>query len=168
MVGSHPNSPKSPHSAPASGGTGFTNLRNNPPENIHTLYGAVVGGPLQNDRYWDWRDDWVQNEIALDYNAAVPGIAAMQVSSPIPMRALSPEKELIQLVGKLFRRSILCQSTSWDLLHTFWSAMRCCSTLQRWLTRWCDRWYRSWGIGILGYSGGIDMVEEKKSEAINI
>lgn len=79
MVGSHPNSPKNPHSAPASGGSGFNNLRNNPPTNLRTLYGAVVGGPLANDLFWDWRDDWVQTEIALDYNAAIPGIAAMQV-----------------------------------------------------------------------------------------
>lgn len=41
----------------------------------------MVGGPLANDLFWDWRDDWVQTEIALDYNAAIPGIAAMQVSS---------------------------------------------------------------------------------------
>lgn len=40
----------------------------------------MVGGPLANDLFWDWRDDWVQTEIALDYNAAIPGIAAMQVS----------------------------------------------------------------------------------------
>jgi endoglucanase len=40
----------------------------------------MVGGPLANDRYWDWRDDWVQNEVALDYNAMIPTLAAMQVS----------------------------------------------------------------------------------------
>ena len=47
--------------------------------NEHVLYGAMVGGPLANDRFWDWRDDWIQTEIALDYNAMVPTLAAMQV-----------------------------------------------------------------------------------------
>jgi endoglucanase len=41
----------------------------------------MVGGPLESDRYWDWRDDWVQNEVALDYNANLPAIAAMMVST---------------------------------------------------------------------------------------
>lgn len=80
LVGSHPNSPQNPHSAPASGGTSLANLRTDPPVNERVLYGAMVGGPLSNDRYWDWRDDWVQNEVALDYNTMIPTLAAMQVS----------------------------------------------------------------------------------------
>ena len=79
LVGSHPNSPQNPHSAPASGGDNINNVRNDPPLNEHVLYGAMVGGPLANDRFWDWRDDWIQTEIALDYNAMVPTLAAMQV-----------------------------------------------------------------------------------------
>lgn len=64
----------------AAGGTNINNIRNSPPTEAHVLYGAMVGGPLANDRFWDWRDDWVQTEVALDYNAMIPTLAAMQVS----------------------------------------------------------------------------------------
>ena len=45
-------------------------------ENLHkdvpspqTLYGGLVGGPIYNDGYNDTREDYVHNEVALDYNA---------------------------------------------------------------------------------------------------
>ncbi|GFZ42444.1 hypothetical protein JCM24511_00159 [Saitozyma sp. JCM 24511] len=79
LVGQHPNSPQNPHSAMAAGGTNINNIRNSPPTEAHVLYGAMVGGPLANDRFWDWRDDWVQTEVALDYNAMIPTLAAMQL-----------------------------------------------------------------------------------------
>jgi len=81
MVGLHPNSPANPHSALAAGGTDPNNIRNSPPEEAYVLYGAVVGGPLKNDKFWDWRDDWAQNEVALDYNANVPALAAYQLAT---------------------------------------------------------------------------------------
>nr|KAG5688844.1 hypothetical protein BaRGS_004521 [Batillaria attramentaria] len=37
--------------------------------NPHTLYGALVGGPDQSDAYTDARDNYVNNEVACDYNA---------------------------------------------------------------------------------------------------
>lgn len=80
MVGLHPNSPKNPHSGTASGGTNLNAIRDSPAEEAHVLYGAVVGGPLENDKFWDYRDDWVQNEVALDYNANWPGIAAYMIA----------------------------------------------------------------------------------------
>lgn len=43
----------------------FNSLDPNP----QTLYGALVGGPDINDQYVDDRGDYVQNEVALDYNA---------------------------------------------------------------------------------------------------
>lgn len=64
MVGMHPNSPQNPHSAPASGGDNIGDIRNDPPVPAHVLYGAIVGGPLENDQFWDWRDDWVQTEVS--------------------------------------------------------------------------------------------------------
>lgn len=81
MVGLHQNSPKNPHSALSSGGSDLKNIRNSPEEEAYVLYGAVVGGPLRSDKFWDYRDDWVQNEVALDYNANWPGIAAYMVQS---------------------------------------------------------------------------------------
>ncbi|WWC68531.1 uncharacterized protein I206_102460 [Kwoniella pini CBS 10737] len=79
LVGSHPNSPQNPHSAPASGGNNIKEIRTSPPTEAYVIYGAMVGGPLSDDRFWDWRDDWVQNEVALDYNAMIPTLAAMQI-----------------------------------------------------------------------------------------
>ena len=52
----------------------------NPGPNPHTLYGALVGGPGQDDSYEDDREDYVKNEVACDYNAAFQsGIAGMIV-----------------------------------------------------------------------------------------
>ncbi|KAK8861677.1 hypothetical protein IAR55_002500 [Kwoniella newhampshirensis] len=79
IVGQHPNSPQNPHSAPASGGDNIQAIRTSPQTEAHVLYGAVVGGPLSDDRFWDWRDDWVQTEVALDYNAMIPTLASMQL-----------------------------------------------------------------------------------------
>ena len=46
--------------------------------NPHTLYGALVGGPGQTDNYEDARDNYINNEVACDYNAgfqsAIAGI----------------------------------------------------------------------------------------------
>lgn len=33
------------------------------------LYGGLVGGPDQSDNYVDNREDYVMNEVAIDYNA---------------------------------------------------------------------------------------------------
>ncbi|KAL7424645.1 hypothetical protein Q5752_000329 [Cryptotrichosporon argae] len=79
MVGQHPNSPQNPHSAMASGADNVTDIRNDPPTELYVLYGASVGGPLYNDKFWDWRDDWAQCEVALDYNANIPGLAAYMI-----------------------------------------------------------------------------------------
>jgi endoglucanase len=81
MVGLHPNSPKNPHSAMAAGGSNIENIRTDPPVEAHVLYGAIVGGPLKSDKFWDWRDDWAQTEVALDYNANVPALAAYQIAN---------------------------------------------------------------------------------------
>uniref|UniRef100_A0A2C9JIX1 Endoglucanase n=1 Tax=Biomphalaria glabrata TaxID=6526 RepID=A0A2C9JIX1_BIOGL len=37
--------------------------------NVHILYGALVGGPGQSDDYTDDRSNYVNNEVACDYNA---------------------------------------------------------------------------------------------------
>ncbi|KAG8690787.1 hypothetical protein FRC11_009142 [Ceratobasidium sp. 423] len=79
VVGSNPNSPSNPHSAPASGGSDIGNINSSPPQVAHVLYGAVVGGPDKSDRFFDIRDDWPQTEVALDYNAPVLTLAAASV-----------------------------------------------------------------------------------------
>jgi hypothetical protein len=42
---------------------------NSPNPNPQTLYGALVGGPRVDDFYEDVRQNYVLNEVALDYNA---------------------------------------------------------------------------------------------------
>ena len=47
-----------------------------PPTNRHTIYGALVGGPDSSDNYTDDRDNYVNNEVACDYNAGFTGALA--------------------------------------------------------------------------------------------
>ena len=52
------------------------NTYNGNQPNAHVLYGALVGGPDQNDDYEDIRSDYVHNQEADDYNAAFQGALA--------------------------------------------------------------------------------------------
>ncbi|KAI8147607.1 Six-hairpin glycosidase-like protein [Fennellomyces sp. T-0311] len=80
VCGVHMNSPHNPHHAGASGGTDVTNIDTSPPEEKYILYGAVVGGPDHDDKFYDERNDWAQTEVALDYNAPFLGLVARQLS----------------------------------------------------------------------------------------
>ncbi|KAI8639883.1 Six-hairpin glycosidase-like protein [Parasitella parasitica] len=81
VVGERSNSPKYPHSAPASGFTSLKEALKNPQDlsRAHTIYGALVGGPAKNDSFADVRLDWSQTEVALDYNAPYQNILAYQI-----------------------------------------------------------------------------------------
>lgn len=81
MVGLHPNSLQNPSSAPASGGQDVLDVRNDPPTEAYVIYGAIPGGPLRSDKFWDFRDDWVQTEPALDYSSSFPAIAAYKIAT---------------------------------------------------------------------------------------
>ena len=81
VVGSNPNSPQNPHSAMASGGDDIQNINTKPQKEAYVLYGAVVGGPDKQDRYFDLRDDWPETEVALDYNAPMLSLVAQQAMS---------------------------------------------------------------------------------------
>jgi len=76
MVGFGPNPPRNPHHRGAHGST--TNDINSPAENRNILYGALVGGPSAPDdsSYNDDRQNYVSNEVALDYNAGLTGALA--------------------------------------------------------------------------------------------
>jgi len=80
------NYPINPHHRGAHGST--TNDINNPVNNLHILYGALVGGPDQSDVYVDDRLDYIKNEVATDYNAgftgAVAALAALNGASISP------------------------------------------------------------------------------------
>ncbi|MGW7595991.1 glycoside hydrolase family 9 protein, partial [Streptomyces rubiginosohelvolus] len=75
VVGFGENPPTKPHHRTAHGS--WTDQMNNPVETRHTLYGALVGGPsAPDDSYTDDRGNYVNNEVATDYNAAFTGALA--------------------------------------------------------------------------------------------
>jgi len=75
MVGFGVNPPKNPHHRTAHG-TWVNNLTGEPVNNRHIIYGALVGGPGNDDSYVDDRSNYTTNEIACDYNAAFTGALA--------------------------------------------------------------------------------------------
>lgn len=46
------------------------NALSSPDPSPQILIGALVGGPNMTDQYVDDREDYVQNEVTIDYNAA--------------------------------------------------------------------------------------------------
>ncbi|KAG9016351.1 hypothetical protein FRB90_003194, partial [Tulasnella sp. 427] len=81
VVGANPNSPSNPHDAKSSGGSDIGNIDTDPATSVHTLYGAVIGGPNKDDKFWNIRSDWPETEVALDYNAPFLSLAAYSVMS---------------------------------------------------------------------------------------
>ena len=79
----HPDSPANPHSAistgwvpPSASVLAPADLDTDPAQEAYVLYGGVVGGPSAQDLFYDLRSDWVENEVALDYNAPLLTLAA--------------------------------------------------------------------------------------------
>lgn len=83
VVGYGNNSPRNPHHRAAHGSV--SGNINDPVENRHILFGALVGGPsAPNDfAHVDERSNYITNEVALDYNAAFTGaLAALAEETP--------------------------------------------------------------------------------------
>ncbi|MBR3448810.1 MAG: glycoside hydrolase family 9 protein [Oscillospiraceae bacterium] len=72
VVGYGENSAKFPHHRAASGLT----MAEDPGTHKHVLWGALVGGPRKTDQHSDTTNDWVDNEVTIDYNAAFVGASA--------------------------------------------------------------------------------------------
>ncbi|NVO28666.1 hypothetical protein HJ526_14640 [Donghicola sp. C2-DW-16] len=72
VVGFGDDYPLNPHHR---GASGTTNIGDSA-DNVYTLTGALVGGPDQYGNYNDSRTDYVQNEVATDYNAGFSGALA--------------------------------------------------------------------------------------------
>lgn len=81
IVGTNPNSPKNPHSALASGASpaDIDQLNTVPAEEAYVLYGALLGGPDRQDRFFDIRSDWPETEPAVDINPPLMALAALHV-----------------------------------------------------------------------------------------
>ena len=80
VVGYGPSPPQQPHhraaSCPPLGEQCTWDYFNSRAANPHTLYGALVGGPNAQDSYDDNRNNFIQNEVATDYNAGFTGALA--------------------------------------------------------------------------------------------
>lgn len=74
VVGYGTNSPEHPHHRTAHGS--WTDSQSQPVDHRHTIYGALVGGPGRDDSYTDEIGNYVNNEIACDYNAGFVGALA--------------------------------------------------------------------------------------------
>ena len=67
VVGYGDSYPLNPHHRTAHGS--WKNAEATPTNNRHTLYGALVGGPKEDGSYEDDRGNYINNEVATDYNA---------------------------------------------------------------------------------------------------
>ncbi len=74
IVGYSPTAASHPHHRASHGSIYFTAL--NPVDQMHTLWGALVGGPDAKDWHHDITNDYIYNEVAVDYNAAFVGASA--------------------------------------------------------------------------------------------
>lgn len=92
VVGFGNNPPQRPHHRSSScpmmpSPCGWSSM-SNPGPNPHILYGALVGGPDGSDTYKDARDNYINNEVACDYNSgfqsAVAGLQFLKQSGTLP------------------------------------------------------------------------------------
>lgn len=74
IVGWSPTAASHPHHR-ASHGSKTLDM-DNPTDQVHVLWGALVGGPDAGDWHRDITKDYVYNEVAVDYNAAAVGACA--------------------------------------------------------------------------------------------
>ncbi|WP_010248355.1 glycoside hydrolase family 48 protein [Acetivibrio cellulolyticus] len=79
VVGFGKTSPQHPHHRTSHGS--WANSQTIPDKHMHTLYGALVGGPDAADSYKDEINDYVCNEVACDYNAGFVGLLARMYQS---------------------------------------------------------------------------------------
>jgi hypothetical protein len=121
------NPPTKPHHRTAHG-CWSNNLTGPPAESRHILYGALVGGPGNNDAYTDDRGNYVNNEVATDYNAAFSGLLAALVidhgGTPLanfPV-AETPAKEFIIESRLNGSGNTYTEWSVWVHNHTAWPA----------------------------------------------
>jgi endoglucanase len=74
VVGYGKNPPVRPHHRTCEGS--YPGDASDTVTSVHTLYGALVGGPGSDDSYKDERNNYINNEVACDYNAAFTGLLA--------------------------------------------------------------------------------------------
>jgi len=87
VVGYGVNPPTHCHHRGASCSNGMCMRPSDPGENPNVIVGALVGGPSAPDDYYnDVRNDYVMNEVAMDYNAGFTGSLAGLVQKGSELR----------------------------------------------------------------------------------
>lgn len=127
------NYPINPHHRGAHGST--TNDINSPVNNLHVLYGALVGGPDQSDAYADDRTDYIKNEVATDYNAgftsAIAALAALNGATPavsVSTGALNPVVTVTTSPSAQGSNSIYSDALATGVMDYSWSTHNLHST----------------------------------------
>jgi hypothetical protein len=94
VVGYGENSPQQAHhraaSCPPLNVACTWDAMNNPGSNPHVLYGALVGGPDGSDGFKDNRNNFIQNEVAVDYNGGFTGALAAMLDNQRPASEACP------------------------------------------------------------------------------
>ena len=105
IIGYGDNFPKSPHhrSSSCNKDDWSCGCSNQPNKNI--LYGAMVGGPGEQDNYNDDCQDYTMNEVATDYNAGITGAVAalkhLAIVNKLPTKSYTPNpSNIIMKVAK--------------------------------------------------------------------
>jgi hypothetical protein len=70
----------------ASGGDDINHIDTSPPQEAYVLYGAVVGGPDQKDRFYDIRSDWPETEVRVMAISYRPRVRPCAKCLPTPLR----------------------------------------------------------------------------------
>ena len=110
VVGFGENAPKHPHHRTAHGS--WVSMTEAPPFSRHILYGALVGGPDSKDFWEDNINDYIMNEVAIDYNAGFVGALAKMIDMyggkilenwPQPEDFRAPEDDLEEYFVRAWR-----------------------------------------------------------------
>ncbi|MBL6447185.1 glycoside hydrolase family 9 protein [Fulvivirga sp. 29W222] len=125
VVGFGTNAPQNPHHRTAHGA--WANNQNGPPvQTRHILYGALVGGPNSDDSYEDDRSNYINNEVACDYNSGFSGALAALVESyggsaltNFPVLE-TPTREYLIEAKVNAQGSTHTEWAVWALNHTAW------------------------------------------------
>jgi len=111
VVGYDETSPINVHHRTAHGS--YKNDMEYPETNRHVLYGALVGGPTQNGEYEDSRGNFINNEVATDYNAGFTALLCKMVDAYGGETDSSfPEPENLSVQDEFYVEATMKQSSS--------------------------------------------------------
>lgn len=142
VVGFGNRPPSEPHHRTSHGS--WANNLQEPEQQRHLLYGALVGGPDNQDQFMDDRGNYVTNEVALDYNAGLVGLMARlyqthggQPLAEFPLEEIRDQDELyisasLNATGTSFTevKALISNRTAWPARLTDQLTLRYYFTLE--------------------------------------